>query len=195
MIRFFKIALLIASVAIFPFTEVGIANPPEAGEVFRQLKLPFPEKKEHRQYLGVKKGESFLIRDIEADVVIVEVLSMYCPFCQVEAPKVNELFSMIQSDGNLNGKVKIIGIAAGNSRYEAEVFTQKYAVQFPVFPDADFTIHKMLGEVRTPYFIGIKNEGKKSRVFYSKLGAFGDTGDFLKQLISMSEIENQGVSK
>jgi len=59
--------------------------------------------------------------------------------------------------------------------------------RFPVFPDGDYAIHKALGEVRTPYFIGVKIDPESShRVIYSKVGAFDGAENFLSALIRLS---------
>ena len=68
-------------------------------------------------------------------------------------------------------------------------FKKKYEVPFPLFPDEDLSIHKMIGEVRTPYFIGVKiNDDGSHEVFYSKLGGFKDPDKFLRQMIKLSGI-------
>jgi peroxiredoxin len=108
---------------------------------------------------------------------------MYCPFCQKEAPLVNDLFAIIEKDPSLKGKIKILGIGAGNSAYEVEVFRKKYGIPFPVAPDPDYAAHKAYGDVRTPYFVAVKiNENGTHEVIYSKLGSFGEAKSFLDNL-------------
>jgi hypothetical protein len=48
-------------------------------------------------------------------------------------------------------------------------------------------VHQLFGEVRTPYFIGVKLDKKgKNHIFYSKLGGPSDAGKMLKQLLKDS---------
>jgi len=103
---------------------------------------------------------------------------------------VNEMFRKIETDDRLKGKVKLIGIGVGNSAFEVAHFKKFYNIPFPLFPDGDFIIHKKLGEVRTPYFIGLRTSDNGSHsIFYSKLGGVGDPDDFLRKFLKNSGLK------
>ena len=173
--------IIAASLIIISGYAIG-GSQPVAGDLFPALQLPVPAGAADKSYLGIR-GDTFLISDVKAKVVLIEVLSMYCPFCQREAPHVNEVFTLIQENPALRDRIKIIGIGAGNSLYETQVYREKYRVPFPVIPDGDYMLHKALGEVRTPYFIGINMDGSSPRVFFSKLGGFQSPAEFLDQIV------------
>lgn len=171
-------------------------SPPQVGGALPDFDLAVPKDAAEKNYLGLSRGlplfgkETFKIQQIKADVVILEIFSMYCPHCQAEAPRVNDLYAKIDKNPSLRGKIKIIGIGIGNNVYEVGTFKKKYKIPFPLFTDEDFSLHKKFGEVRTPYFIVIRNYPKGSyRIVYSQLGAFGEVDQFLSQVIKLTGIK------
>jgi len=181
---------IISWVSIFLLFSIGLLSagiaPPEEGGVLPDITLSVPEMSAQQDYLGIDKNKkTFRISEIKAEVVLIEIFSMYCPYCQKDAPVVNELYNTIAQDEKLKNKIKMIGIGAGNSPFEVDFFQKTYDIHFPLFPDGEFSIHKMLGEVRTPYFIGVKiNKDGTHSVFYSNRGAIEDAPKFLNLILS-----------
>lgn len=102
----------------------------------------------------------------------------------------NDLYQMIEKNPKSKDRVKLIGIGAGNSPFEVEVFRKNYKIPFPLFADGNYSIHTSLGEVRTPYFIGVKIKGDgKHEVFYSKLGGFKKVNKFLELMLKLSGLK------
>ena len=161
--------------------------PPAKGGVLPLIKLPVPKDPGEKSYLGLSGSGFFRIPQIKAEVVIIEIFSMYCPQCQKIAPGMDELYRLIESDPDLRNKIKLIGIGAGNSRYEVEVFKKTYNTPFPLFPDNEFAIHKALGDVRSPYFIAIKiNKDGTHKVVHSELDSFKEAHAFLESILGAS---------
>lgn len=158
---------------------------PTVGEPLPEINLTSPTDESIRNYLGLTNitATTFASTQIDCEILLIEIFSMYCPFCQREAPAVNKLFKLIQDDPKLSRQIKLIGIGVGNSAFEVEIFKNKYDVKFPLFADADFTIHNDMGQVRTPFFIAIANRGeKKNQVILTKLGGFSSPDKFLRSL-------------
>jgi peroxiredoxin len=181
--------LILLTASFIPLNATGESPTPVKGDRLPDFTLSVPEKPEHRSYLGLPDTENFKIHQIQAEVVIIEIFSMYCPHCQREAPALNDLYHDIESSEKLRGRIKLVGIGAGNSTYEVNFFQKRYNVPFPLFPDGDFAIHKLLGEVRTPYFFGLKIQpGDSHRVFFSQLGGSQDARQLLDELIRQAKL-------
>ena len=187
------VSIIITFVLMFAFPIFAASEPPAEGGPLPVIKLPIPKSPEQKNYLGLTGEGSFTIPKIKARVVIIEIFSMYCPYCQKEAPTVNELYNAVENNPDLKGKIKIIGIGAGNTPMEVDVFRKKYQIAFPLFPDVDYSIHKVCGEVRTPYFIAVKiNENGTHEVIYSKLGGLQDVNKFLELIRNRSGLKKEG---
>jgi thiol-disulfide isomerase/thioredoxin len=181
------LAGLLISQFMLTYPAVAEVKPPEVGSILPEIILNVPKEPEHQKYLGLTGEGTFKIPEIKGEVVIFEIYSMYCPFCQKEAPIVNQLFQKIESNEDLKGKVKLIGIGVGNSVFEVDFFRKTYDVKFPLFPDVDFSVHKVMGEVRTPYFVGIKIHADGTHtVVYSKLGTIKNADEFLSLIVQLS---------
>jgi len=189
-----KIVILLAVMTILSlgltFSALTANKPPEKGEVLPVINLPIPKNPVEKGYLGLSGDGFFKIPQIKANVVIVEIFSMYCPYCQKDAPGVNQLYNVIDNNPDLKNKIKLIGIGAGNSSYEVEVFKKTYTVPFPLFPDKDFTIHKACGDVRTPYFIVVKiNNDGTHQIVHSQLGGYPGAEPFLELVLKSSGLK------
>ena len=58
-------------------TAMATTRPPAAGEMLPDIQLQVPKNPDHRAYLGVEGATPFTIPQIDADIVIVEIFSMY----------------------------------------------------------------------------------------------------------------------
>lgn len=163
---------------------------PLKGEAFPQIILSVPERAPEKDYLGLTGKGIFKVSQIKAELIILEIFSIYCPYCQREAPNVNELYQIINKRADLKDKIKIIGVGAGNTPFEVDVFRNQYNIQFLLFSDESFTVHKAVGEVRTPYFFVIKNKADgTNKLIYSKVGSIQDPNQFLDLIIKEAGLQ------
>ena len=72
----FILALILWPLAVvgFAFAEI---KPPAEGGILPQIVLSVPENLELQQYLGVAGKKTFTIPEIKAEVVLIEIFSMY----------------------------------------------------------------------------------------------------------------------
>jgi len=181
------LALVAVSLVMVPGFAVTSDSLEVNAGVLSSFPLSIPESTAAKDYLGLNGTGTFTIPQIKANIVIFEIFSMYCPVCQAEAPVVNELNQLIENTSSLKGKVKLIGIGAGNSPFEVEVFRKKYSIQFPIFPDEKLAIQKVIsGPIRTPTFVAVKrSDGKRLSVQHSHVGRISPE-QFLKEVIAAS---------
>lgn len=177
----FLIAVMVF-MSLFVFSGICLAvNIPAKGDTFPSDQLEVPENEDYQNYLGLSKSmETFKIDDIQAELVLVQIFSMYCPICQREATKVNELFRLI-GENDLSGRIKLLGIGPGNSDFEVGVFRDEYDIPFPLIPDPYYEWHKLMGEVGTPYFLLVQLDNRK--ILMNDLGPFGTPQELYEKII------------
>jgi peroxiredoxin len=175
--------VLMCSLAVIPVLHAAVTIPAK-GEGFPEITLPIPDKDAEKAYLGLSGEGTFRLSQMKADVVIIEIFSMYCPYCQKEAPLVNDLYQAIDKNPASKNRIKMIGIGAGNTTFEIDIFRKQFTIPFPLFPDDSFTVHKKIGEVRTPHFFVLKmNADGSNRIIYSKVGTIEDATRFLNLIL------------
>ncbi len=158
----------------------------EATDKLPKITLTVPDNQKYRDYLGLKSaaGEEFSIADIQTDILLIELFSMYCPYCQAEAPRVNELYLLAEKQQENGVTMKIIGLGASNTQFEVDYFKESFEVQFPLFPDKTLEHYKKLGGEGTPGFILCRfKEGQEPEIIMRQSGGFDDAGEFMNLLL------------
>ncbi|MGE4297984.1 MAG: peroxiredoxin family protein [Desulfovibrionaceae bacterium] len=132
---------------------------PKPGDILADMALQGAMTPEQARYLGLSQDAAPpTLADIKADYLLVEFFSMYCPYCQHEAPHVNDLFALVSKSPEAD-TVKMLGIGIGNSPFEVDYFREKFTIPMPLFTDEDYAVHKRVGEVGTPFFLLLKRVG------------------------------------
>jgi hypothetical protein len=152
------IALLSLTLSAPVFGEGAL---PVKGGKLPVIRLPIPKDPNEKIYLGLSGDGFFRIPQIKSEGVLIKIFNLYCPICQSTVAAMAEIYHQIENNPDLRGKLKLIGIGAGNSPLEIEAFKHNYNIPFPIFPDENFKMHQALGEVRTPFFIAVKIEGDR----------------------------------
>ena len=76
--RYFGFALILQiGLIIIAAGAAAASQPPEEGGVLPEIVLPVPKSVEHQIYLGLAGSGKFEIPEIKAEVVIIEIFSMY----------------------------------------------------------------------------------------------------------------------
>jgi peroxiredoxin len=170
--------------------------PPSKGGKLPVINLQVPKDPAEKLYLGLSCSGFFRIPQIKAQAVVIKIFNVYCPICVSTTLAMNDLYHQIENNPNLKNRIKLIGIGTGNSLLEVAVFKETHKIHFPIFPDEDFRIHKVLGEVRTPFFIAIKMERDGSpEIVHTHLGGLTETGAFLDFMLEAYGIDQEDLQR
>lgn len=185
-----SILIALALVAALVLVSYGVQaqEPLQAGDKVGEVSFVAPSTADDLAYLGLEKGaKGFKIGQVKAPVVVVQLFSMYCTYCQEEAPQVNEFFDLTKQKG-LREKIKIFGVGMKNSQMETDLFRNKFKVMFPLLADPDGTVHATLGSPMTPFFLVVDNrEGGK--ILFTHLGAMPSAESFLQSIIDKAGLK------
>jgi len=128
----------------------------KAGDAFPDLPIKTPENPKDINYLGIQKGQNFKLKDIKADLVMVEVMSVFCGVCQKIAPVFNKVFSMVESNSETKGRIKMVAISMGDMASDIKVFRNHFKIKYPIVPDTELVLHKSIGNKYTPFTIFVR---------------------------------------
>jgi thiol-disulfide isomerase/thioredoxin len=168
------ILLLLLSMAVLP--ALGYVT---AGNKLGDLEFSAPLGAEDASYLGVPAGKPFKLSQVGAPYVLVEVFATGCSHCFTHAPHMNTLYNQINKDAGTAGKVKVIGLASGDSPDNVATWKKTLKIPFALVPDADGKTSGKINIMGTPTTVLLNKNGD---VLYAKPGAFPDVDAFLKEL-------------
>jgi hypothetical protein len=187
----YLVAILLLSLALGGPAFAAAATPVKGGKL-PAIRLPIPTDSDEKIYLGLSGEGFFEIPQIKAEGVLIKIFNIYCPVCQSSALAMAKLYRQIENNPDLKNKIKLMGIAAGNTPTEIEVFKQTHNIPFPIFPDEDLTIHNLLGEVRIPSFIAVRIEKDGSHeIVQTHLGGLTDATPFLASMVEAHGIKQE----
>ncbi len=182
-----RITLVFIVIVVFLSSLPAVAGSPAlpaAGSQLPTLKIEAASTEKDLRYLGLKAPQPFTVPQVEAPYVLIEIMSVYCPHCQAQAPLFNTLFNRIKKDSDLNGKLRMFAIAVGANNTEVEYMKKQYNITYPMLTDPEFKIHSMLGEPRTPFTIVAK---KDMGVVYAHQGIIEDIDAFVLKLNELTK--------
>lgn len=158
-------------------------NPITKGALFPNVAFTDALAKDSRAYLGIPWKKKFSLKDMKGTLFIFEVFSTYCLSCPKNIPILNTLYANTKNDPALKGKVKVMGIAVGNTENEIKQYNKEFKVSYPVLTDYSFAIHKALGNVRVPFTIFVrKNVRGQCMVVATHQGVYDSEEDVMKTL-------------
>ena len=128
----------------------------KAGDWFPKIVLKPPVDSKDLAYLGVSGESPFLVSDVKADLLLVEVMNINCGHCQQQAPIYNKLFSLIESSPETRGRVKMMAVASGNSDKYIQQFRDHFKVPYPIIEDPGLEAFDAFGKPGIPFVIYVR---------------------------------------
>jgi len=161
-----------------------------AGDFLPDFSFPMTLTKADIEYLGLPqkffglvKTDSLLVKDIKADLIIMEYLNKYCFSCQLQAPVMNQVFATVEKDPQLKAKIKFMGVGAGNNQTEVDSFRAEKKVPFPIVPDPKFLAYEAIGDPgATPFTLFIRRTESGLLVAQIKIGLIKEPEVILKEI-------------
>lgn len=151
LLTFIITALLLLPAAAFAQWTEAVAF----GKNLPEFVLQAPDDPEQRDYLGITQP-TFNPHNIDAEVLLLELLNVNCPDCCMKVAGYNQLFEMLKADGRSKANVKLLGIAVGNSREEVKQFVEQWRVAYPVVADPRLIAAEATGAETTPFTILVR---------------------------------------
>ncbi len=173
------------------------------GDFFPEFSFPMTLSKQDEEYLGIPqkflgwgKKDTFSLKDIKGDVIVLEYLNKYCFSCQLQAPIMNQVFNKVTSDANLKDKVKFLGVGAGNNQREVESFRLEKKIAFPIVPDPKFLAYEAIGDPgATPFTLFIRKTEAGLIVAQVKVGLTKVPEKILKEIEQVFQIDWNALIK
>jgi len=164
----------------------------EPGDTLPRLSFTQPLAAEEMNYLrlpdegrGADKPVAVVLNDLDAELLVVEFMNCYCPSCQAQAPLMNAACRAIEGLPDFRQKVRIIGVAAGNSFEELTAFKKEQAIPFPLLQDPDFIAYDAIGTPDgTPFTLLARRVNGRFIVLSTHLGRIGSAEELANDIQS-----------
>jgi peroxiredoxin len=130
------------------------------GKDLPKFTLNAPGSEKERQYLSLTNSKTFSLSEIPTKLIVLEIFSVYCPHCKIQADKLNKLYDLILQNSGLSQDIKMIGIATGADQTRTDKWKKNLKVPFPLFSDPETEIWKKFGQPGVPYTLLVTNSGK-----------------------------------
>lgn len=164
-------------------TPATAAELPEEGDTLPELVFLAPDLQEDADYLGLAAAETFTLADAAYDVLLLEIVGVYCPFCHEQTPLFNDLAKRIERAG-LDQQIKMAAVASGATEAEIAYLRDYSGYAYPLLRDQDYSLHKQLGEPQTPFTMIVDRQGT---VLYVHMGVIEDIDDLFNRIKELAQ--------
>jgi len=167
------------------------------GASFPEIAKKVPGDKNDREYLGLPEKGNFTVKDIKADLVLVEIMSIYCGACRRQAPFYNKLYALIESTPETKGRIKIVQYSIGDIAADIKDFRKNFEIPSPIIPDTDAAMHQAIGCSDTPFSIFVRqnSDGKPGVIVKTHLGIEEKYKELFKKMQTWMKMDPATIKK
>lgn len=147
-------------------------------------------------YLGLKKGFFGFgartdLKDIRAELLVLEFMNRYCITCQKEASELVRFYEALEKNPLLRKNVRLLGVAIGNDTSEIADFKREFSIPFPIVSDRETTVYRSIGSPGgSPLYFILK----KTRGTWTIVDGFKGEQSWRDLLIRVQAALNQDAS-
>ena len=165
----------------------------KSGDHFPEIPLSLPLDSNFAEYLGIAPQKPFLVKDIPADLVLVEIMNINCGSCQKQAPVYNALFDKIQSSPDVKDKIKIMAIGAGNQNEFIKKYQDHFKAPYPILEDPALEVYNAIGQSPVPLaiYLRINKHQGNAYVMTTHTGYQNDPEVIFQKMTSLLTMEEE----
>lgn len=169
--------------------------PVTRGDPFPTFTLKNNLSQKEMEALQLSPQESISLKDFTSEIIIIELLNVYCHTCQLQVPIFNRLWDALQSNKNLKSKVTILGITVGNNAKEINKFRKSFNAHYPILADPPKKVFDCLGNLKgTPQtYLLRKDPSGKWFILYHHRGAVNSHETYLKKVKDLFKGSLEGI--
>ena len=169
--------------------------PVMVGDPFPPFSLKNNLDKKEMETLQLSPEEAISLQNFTSEVIIIELLNVYCHTCQLQVPVFNQLWDKVQSDKTLKSKVSILGITVGNNAKEINRFKKSFNAYYPIIADPSKEVFNCLGNLKgTPQtYLLRKDISGELYILYHHRGGITSYETYLKKIKELFKNDMEGV--
>jgi len=165
------------------------------GDSFPPFSLKNNLDKKEMETLQLSPEKTISLQNFTSEVIIIELLNVYCHTCQLQVPVFNQLWDKVQSDKTLKSKVSILGITVGNNAKEINRFKKSFNAYYPIIADPSKEVFNCLGNLKgTPQtYLLRKDISGELYILYHHRGGITSYETYLKKIKELFKNDMEGV--
>ena len=142
--------IIVTSMLVFssPLSRSQECKLVKVGDPFPLFTLTSNLTLEEQKSLNLPQEKTLSFEQFTSEILIIELLNIYCHTCQQQVPIFNQLWDSVQTDPMLTNKVAILGITVGNNAREVAKFQKSFKPQYPILADQDKAVFNCLGNLK-----------------------------------------------